>query len=105
MSRISSMFFILALILYYVPKVFKIKNKIFSKIHIVAGLISIVSMLIAFALTIGGDDFIKYLGFSTIMIGIGVSGYLIRKNELLNRKLHLTFTLAFFVYLFVAIKL
>lgn len=46
MERLSSTFFMVALILYYVPKNFKMKKKIYLKAHIITGLISIMAMIL-----------------------------------------------------------
>lgn len=104
MVRISSMFFMLSLLICYVPKIFKVKNKIIINTHIVTGLISVGAMLIALFASIGSKDLVKYLGFSAIMIGILVSGYLSQKKIKRNRKIHIGFTLGFFVYLFISVK-
>ncbi|WP_294174273.1 hypothetical protein [uncultured Clostridium sp.] len=103
MERLSSTLFMLALILYYVPKALKVKKKKYLKLHIVIGGISIIAMVLALVERIGQPDFIKYVGFTIIMILIGVSGYLIKKNPKLYRKLHTVFTIVFFVYLFTTI--
>ena len=104
MERLSSSFFMLALIMYYIPKIFKIKKSKYVKVHILIGSISIVAMLAALISRIGQDDFIKYIGFSIIMILIGATGYFFKNNPKLYRKLHIVSTLSFFVYLFVSIK-
>ena len=103
MERLSSTLFMLALILYYVPKALKVKKKKYLKLHFVIGGISIIAMVLALVERIGQPDFIKYVGFTIIMILIGVSGYLIKKNPKLYRKLHTVFTIVFFVYLFTTI--
>ena len=103
MERLSSTLFMLALILYYVPKALMVKKKKYLKLHIVIGGISIIAMVLALVERIGQPDFIKYVGFTIIMILIGVSGYLIKKNPKLYRKLHTVFTIVFFVYLFTTI--
>lgn len=104
MERISSLFFMVALILYYIPKILKVKKSRYVKIHIFTGSISIIAMIIALILKIGQADFIKYIGFSIIMILIGVTGYFFKKNPKLYRKLHVISTISFFVYLFITIK-
>ncbi|SCJ97710.1 Uncharacterised protein [uncultured Clostridium sp.] len=104
MERISSSFFMLSLLMYYIPKIFKIKKLRYVKLHIFTGSISIITMVTAFVLKIGQDDFIKYIGFSIIMILIGVTGYLLKNNPKLYRKLHVISTISFFVYLFISIK-
>lgn len=104
MERISSLFFMVALILYYIPKILKVKKSRYVKIHIFTGSISIIAMIIALILKIGQADFIKYIGFSIIMILIGATGYFFKKNPKLYRKLHVISTISFFVYLFITIK-
>ena len=99
MERLAHPFFMLALILYYIPKCFKVKKSIYVKMHIAAGSISIAAILLGFINKIGTEDFLKYLGFSAIMLTIGISGYCIKKNYKLNRKIHIGGTISFFVYL------
>ena len=105
MHRISSSLFMIALILYYVPTLLKIKKGKFIKLHIITGAISILAMLVAAITKIGQPDFIKYIGFSIIMILIGLSGYLIKKNPKFYRRLHLILTILFFVYLYATIAI
>ena len=104
MERISSLFFMVALVLYYIPKIFKVRKFNYIKAHIITGSISIIAMVIALISKIGQTDFVKYIGFTIIMISIGVTGYLIKKSPKLYRKLHTAFTVSFFVYLFISIK-
>ncbi|CUO96490.1 hypothetical protein H8S10_04860 [Clostridium sp. NSJ-49] len=104
MERISSSFFMLALILYYIPKILKIRKNKYIKAHIAIGSVSILAMIIALIQKFGQPDFIKYIGFSIIMILIGLTGYFFKNNPKLYRKLHIIATLSFFVYLFVSIK-
>ena len=104
MERISSSFFMLALIMYYIPKILKVKKSKYVKIHISTGSISIIAMIMALVLKIGQDDFVKYIGFNIIMILIGITGYLFKNNPRLYRKLHIISTISFFVYLFISIK-
>lgn len=99
MERLAHPFFMLALILYYVPKCFNVKKNIYVKMHIVTGSISIAAIVLGFISKIGTEDFLKYLGFSVIMLTIGISGYLIKKNYKLNRRIHIGATISFFVYL------
>lgn len=99
MSRISSMFFLLSLIFYYIPKFLRFKKFKFVKAHIFLGSISVIAMCIAFIQKIGQEDFIKYIGFSIIMILIGISGYFTIKNRKKFRNLHITSIISFFVYL------
>lgn len=99
MEILANPFFMLALLLYYVPKAFRMKKSVYVKMHIVTGGISIAAMLFGFITKIGTEDFLKYLGFSLIMLTIGVSGYLIKKKPKLNRRIHIGATIFFFVYL------
>ena len=104
MERISSLFFMVALMLYYIPKGLKIRKFNYVKTHIITGSMSIIAMVIALLGKIRQADFVKYIGFTIIMISIGVTGYLIKRNPRLYRKLHVVFTMSFFVYLFISIK-
>ena len=44
MERISSMFFCLSLLVYYILKLFKVKRKVYVKTHIFLGVISVAAM-------------------------------------------------------------
>ena len=96
MERISSLLFCLSLLVYYIPKLFKVKKKVYVKAHMFLGAISVLAMIQA--------DFIKYIGFASIMIAIGITGTIMKKNYKLYRVLHIVFTISFFVYLPLAIK-
>ena len=85
MERISSSLFCLSLLVYYIPKLFKVKKKVYVKAHMFLGAISVFAMIAALVLKFGQADFIKYIGFASIMIAI-------------------VFTISFFVYLPLAIK-
>lgn len=104
MERISSSLFMLSLLAYYIPKLFKAKKKVYVNVHKILGGISILIMIIEAICKIGQADFIKYIGFSLIMIAIGVTGVVMKKNYKLYRILHIVFTLSFFIYLPLAIK-
>ncbi len=104
MERIASMFFSLSLIVYYVLKLLKVKRKVYLKAHIILGAISILSMLGELINRFGEQGFIKYIGFSVIMITIGVTGIIMKRNYKLYKKLHIIFTIGFFIYLPIAIK-
>ena len=69
MERISSSLFCLSLLVYYLPKLFKAKKKIYVKAHMILGSISVLTMVTAMILKLGQADFVKYIGFSMIMIG------------------------------------
>lgn len=105
MSRISSIFFLIALAVYYLPKFLNVKKTIYLKVHIVSGILSAAFMVGAF---IEGillkDGIIKYLGFTIIMLLIIGTGYFIKKNSKLGRVLHIVSTVSFFIYLFLIIK-
>ena len=104
MERISSMFFCLSLIIYYILKLLKVKKKVYVKTHIILGAISVVAMIGELINRIGQEGFIKYIGFSVIMLGIGITGVVMKSNYKLYKKLHIIFTIGFFVYLPIAIK-
>ena len=104
MERISSSLFCLSLLVYYIPKLFKVKKKVYVKAHMFLGAISVLAMTAAVVLKFGQADFIKYIGFASIMIAIGITGIIMKKNYKLYRVLHIVFTISFFVYLPLAIK-
>ncbi|MCR1952440.1 MULTISPECIES: hypothetical protein [unclassified Clostridium] len=105
MERISSSLFMLSLLFYYIPKIFKIKKINFVKTHIYLGTISVLAMCFALIQKIGQDDFIKYIGFTGIMIAIGVTGYFSTKKPKTYKKPHIICTVGFFVYLFTVIAI
>ncbi|MEG0707014.1 MAG: hypothetical protein RR915_04625 [Cellulosilyticaceae bacterium] len=98
-SRLSSVFFLLALAAYYLPKAFKRYNTLYRMLHIVMGSLSAGLMLVMACTQIGTPSGMKYIGFAIIMIGISITGIGILKNKLSMRKLHIISTLGFFVYL------
>lgn len=104
MEIISSMFFCLSLIVYYGLKLFKVKRKIYLKAHIILGSVSVLAMVGELINRFGEEGFIKYIGFSVIMITIGITGMIMKKNYKLYKKIHIIFTIGFFVYLPIAIK-
>lgn len=104
MERISSMFFCLSLLIYYILKVFKVRKCIYIKVHMFLGSISVIAMITALFMRIGQDSLLKYIGFTAIMLSIGITGAFMKKNYELCKKLHVIFTIAFFVYLPIAIK-
>ncbi|MGG7142820.1 hypothetical protein ACQPVP_05080 [Clostridium nigeriense] len=105
MERISSNLFMLALLIYYIPKLFKIKKFNFIKAHIVIGSLSVLAMCIALIQKIGQADFIKYIGFTSIMVAIGVTGYFSIRKRGLVRKIHIASTIGFFGYLFTVVAI
>ena len=104
MQKLSSSLFMLSLLLYYVPKIFRMKKSNYLKAHIAIGGVSIAAMCVALIQKIGQSDFFKYIGFAGIMILIGVTGYYSTKKAGLARKLHIISTIGFFVYLIISIK-
>lgn len=104
MERISSSLFCLSLLVYYLSKLFKAKKKIYVKAHMILGSISVLTMVTAMILKLGQADFVKYIGFSMIMIAIGVTGAVMEKNYKFYRVLHVIFSISFFIYLPLAIK-
>ena len=78
--------------------------KVYLKTHIILGAISVVAMIGELINRIGQEGFIKYIGFSVIMLGIGITGVVMKNNYKLYKKLHIIFTIGFFVYLPIAIK-
>lgn len=103
MERISSNLFMLALIVFYIPKFFKIKKFNYRKAHIYIGTLSVLAMCLALIQKIGTTDLIKYIGFTLIMLSIGITGYFLSKNRGLSKKLHIVSTIGFFVYLFLVV--
>ncbi|NLK94834.1 MAG: hypothetical protein GX275_06545 [Clostridiales bacterium] len=103
MERISSMFFLISLLIYFIPKLFKVKKSKYINLHIGAGIISLIAMILALVKRIGQYDFIKYCGFTAIILFIAITGFLIKKNPRIYRILHIILTILFFVYLFITI--
>lgn len=104
MERISSIFFCLSLLIYYILKLCKVKKCIYIKAHIFLGAISVIAMTSQLFLRVGQEGFIKYIGFTAIMLAIGITGAFMKRNYKLYKILHITFTIGFFVYLPIAIK-
>lgn len=104
MQKLSSSLFMVSLLVYYIPKVFRAKKSKYLKAHIAIGGLSIVAMCIALIQKIGQADFLKYIGFAGIMTSIGLSGYYSTKKSGVSRILHIISTIGFFVYLFISIK-
>lgn len=104
-TRLPSIFFMLALAAYYIPKILNKYNKYFTKLHIIMGTLSGALMCIAMYIKIGTPDLIKYITFSVIMILIGLTGVGILRKKSNMRRLHIISTLGFFVYLFIIIIL
>lgn len=104
MERISSSLFCLSLLAYYIPKLFKAKKKVYVKTHMVLGTVSVLFMIGALVSKIGQADFIKYIGFTIIMLGIGITGTVMKKSYKMYRIIHIVCTISFFIYLPLAIN-
>lgn len=104
MSRISSMFFMASLLVYYIPKLMKKQSKSFIKAHITLGALSFIAMVCEMIMNFGNVEFFKYVGFSIVLGIIVITGALIKKNRKLYGKLHGLATISFFIYLFFIIN-
>ena len=89
MERLSSSVCMLSLIFYYIGKFIKIKKFNYIKIHIILGTISVISMVGALIERVGQTDFIKYIGFTLIMILVGTTGYFTRKDRRKYKTIHI----------------
>ncbi|MEF9951989.1 MAG: hypothetical protein RR840_03705 [Clostridium sp.] len=99
MTRISSLFFLVALLAYYLPVLFKYRRPIFGKIHVYSGVASLVTMAFGLVMSFGTESIIKYSGFTAIILGIVATGFLMKDKKGVYRTLHIVFTLGFFAYL------
>lgn len=73
--------FFAALLVYYIPKAFGKKTRFIINLHMVLGSLSVLGMLYETAMKFGTDSFLKYVGFSCVMLAIAGTGYLITKND------------------------
>lgn len=103
--RLPSVFFMLALAFYYIPKLFKCYGPIFRKAHIIAGGLSTLTMLAAMFMQIGTPKFGRYLALTAVLGLITLTGYLLPKKGKRMRLLHILCTVGFFVVLFGSIFL
>ena len=90
-------FFVIISLLY--SKAFGKKTRFIINLHMVLGSLSVLGMLYETAMKFGTDSFLKYVGFSCIMLAIAGTGYLITKNGKLVKYRHILATLSFFAYL------
>ena len=97
--------FFAALFVYYIPKAFGKKTKLTVNLHIILGSLAVIGMLYETAMKFGTDSFLKYVGFSCVMLAIAATGYLITKNGRSSVKWHLLATFSFFAYLILIIVL
>ena len=105
LMRLPSMFFMLALACYYIPKLFKCYRPIFRKAHILTGSLSALTMLIAMFMQIGTPKFGRYLALTVVLGLIVLTGILLSKQKKNMRRLHILCTIGFFVVLFGSIFL
>ncbi|MGL5415063.1 MAG: hypothetical protein ACRDAU_05340 [Clostridium sp.] len=99
MSRISSIFFIISLLSYYILKTWKKRRDTFLNIHIGSGIISGVIMGIVFIQSLlSKENILKYFGFTIIIVLIITTGFL-RKNNYRYKKWHIITMIMFFIYL------
>lgn len=99
-TRLPSLFFMLSLAFYYVPKLCKKQNKGWIKIHISTGLLAFVTMVTAMLTKVGTADLLKYGIFSLSIFLICYTGYRIPRQGKGMRKYHALATIGFFVCLF-----
>ena len=103
--RLPSIFFMLALALYYLPKLFRCYRPIFRKAHILAGSLSALTMLMAMLMQIGTPKFGRYFALTFVLGLIVLTGFLLPKQGKKMRHLHILCTIGFFVVLFGSIFL
>ena len=103
--RLPSVFFMLALAFYYIPKLFKCYRPIFKKAHIIAGSLSALTMFAAMFMQIGTPKFGRYLVLTAVLGLITLTGYLLPKKGKKMRYLHILCTVSFFIVLFGSIFL
>lgn len=99
MARISSAFFIISLLGYYILKLLNFKRGNVVKFHVITGWIAILLMGLATIMKFGQTDIIKYIIFTLIMSFIGISGFLTNKINMKYKKAHIYSTILFFIYL------
>ena len=98
--RLPSIFFMLALALYYLPKFFKCYGPLFRKAHILTGSLSALTMFVAMFMQIGMPKFGRYLTLMVVLGLIVLTGSLLSKQNKKMRRLHILCTIGFFVVLF-----
>lgn len=103
--RLPSIFFMLALLCYYVPKILNKPHPFYRKAHIVTGGLSAVTMVLAMCLQIGTPKFGRYMALTLVLGIITLTGILLPKKGKFMRKLHLLSTISFFIVLFGSIFL
>lgn len=95
--------FFAALLVYYISKALAKKTKLTVNLHIILGSLATVGMLYETVVKFGTESFLKYFGFSCIMLAIVGTGCLTIKNKKLNIRWHIISTISFFIYLILII--
>ena len=77
--------FFAALLIYYISKALGKKTKLTVNLHIILGSLATVGMLYETVVKFGTESFLKYFGFSCIMLAIVGTGCLtIQKQECIS---------------------
>lgn len=87
-----------ALLVYYIPKLMNKKSKFWRNAHMTLGTLAILGMIGETIMKFGTPSFMKYIGFSAVMLFIGATGYFMIKRRNM-RRWHIVATLSFFAYL------
>lgn len=103
--RLPSIFFMLALACYYIPKLFKCYGPRFRKAHMILGSLSVLTILVAMCLQIGAPKFGRYFALALVLCLITLTGILLPKQGKRMRRLHILCTIGFFIVLFGSIFL
>ena len=103
MHRAASSLFMAALILCFAARIFKGNRKNLIRAHIITGALSIAILIVNMFTMLLDTAAIKYIGFLLIFISIAITGFIIKKNRKLYRKLHILSTVLFPVYLILII--
>lgn len=95
--------FFAALLVYYVFKGIGKKTSLIVNLHIILGTLSVIGMFYETMMKIGTESFLRYVGFSFVMLAIAGTGYLTIKNGRSSIKWHIISTISFFIYLIIVI--
>lgn len=88
-----------ALLVYYIPKMFGKKNRRIVILHMILGSLAVAGMVMETVQKVGQASFLKYAGFSTVMIAIAITGYLYEKKGKAFKWWHIGAMFSFFLYL------
>lgn len=88
-----------ALLVYYIPKAFGKKSPTIVKLHILLGCLAVLGMILETIQKIGQDSFLKYIGFSIVMIAIALTGFLYERKGKTFKWWHIGAMASFFIYL------